>query len=116
MTFLQHVILISLLSLAQSSDSLYWDWGRCPKVSVKSDFELDRYLGTWYEIARYPAPFESFDDRCTTAQYSLLDDGSVSVYNSGMRPDGSLYDAEGVARAPDEDEPAKLKVRFSKCK
>ena len=41
-------------------------------------FELDRYLGTWYEIARYDAPFQE-GCTATTATYSLRDDGLIRV-------------------------------------
>ncbi|XP_072027480.1 apolipoprotein D-like [Amphiura filiformis] len=114
MKFLQQaVFLLSFLTVAQSL-SFYWDWGRCPKVTVKQDFQVQEYLGTWYEISRYPAPFESFDDRCTQAVYSEDErENYIGVYNSGLRPDGSIYSVEGYAWIPDPEQPGKLKVTFS---
>ncbi len=51
-------------------------------VAVVDDFELDRYLGTWYEIARLENSFEK-DFTSVTATYSLAGDGSVEVLNRG---------------------------------
>jgi len=55
-----------------------------PDLAVVRSVELDRYLGTWYEIASYPAWFQS---NCTavtavTAEYSLREDGLINVVNS----------------------------------
>ncbi|HMD67272.1 MAG TPA: lipocalin family protein [Chitinivibrionales bacterium] len=46
-------------------------------------FDLNRYLGTWYEIARMPAGFENNLIR-VTATYSLRNDGKVKVENEGV--------------------------------
>lgn len=62
-------------------------------------FAIDRYLGTWYEIARYPNRFER-DCYAVTAQYSLRDDGKVRVLNTCRKGaiDGPVKTADGVAR------------------
>ena len=52
-------------------------------VSPVKNFELDRYLGTWYEIARYPNRFQK-GCVAVTADYSLRDDGKIRV----VGPDG----------------------------
>ena len=71
---------------------------------------VKRYLGRWYEIARYEQRFER---GCTnvTADYSLRGDGRIEVLNSCRRPDGTLRVARGVAKAVSASN-AKLKVRF----
>lgn len=74
-------------------------------------FELDRYLGKWYEIARYPMKFEKGLSH-VTAEYSLNPDGSVKVLNSGTDEDGERHYAEGKAKVPDLNDPARLKVSF----
>ncbi len=84
-----------------------------PNEAVRS-LDLQRYLGTWYEIARLPT---SFERGCvgTTATYSLRPDGDVRVLNRCHKEtlDGPVKDAEGKAWLPDgKAEPGKLKVQF----
>ncbi len=52
------------------------------KVTPVENFKLERYLGTWYEIARLDHSFERGLTR-VTAQYSMRDDGGVRVVNRG---------------------------------
>ena len=68
------------------------------KQTVRS-LDLDRYLGKWYEIARFDHPFER-DMVGVTAEYSLRPDGKIRVLNSGYKPDfnGKFKTAEGKAR------------------
>ena len=80
-------------------------------VAVKG-FELDRYLGTWYEIARLDHSFERGLDNIT-AEYSLRDDGGVKVINSGYsKEDGEWQQAEGKAYFVHDTDEAHLKVSF----
>jgi len=84
-----------------------------PELTVVDSVELDRYLGTWYEIASYPAWFQK---NCTavSAQYSLRDDGLIKVVNSCHKGslDGKLKRSKGRAKVVDTDTNAKLKVSF----
>jgi len=82
------------------------------KTTVK-ELDLNRYLGTWYEIARFPHSFEK-NLVGVTATYSLRDDGKIKVLNQGYKNtlDGELSVAEGKAKIPDPLEPGKLKVSF----
>jgi apolipoprotein D and lipocalin family protein len=80
-------------------------------VAVK-DFELDRYLGKWYEIARLDHSFERGLSNIT-AEYSLSDDGGVKVINSGFsKEDNEWQQAEGKAFFVDETDIGHLKVSF----
>ncbi len=80
-------------------------------VAVKN-FELDRYLGKWYEIARLDHSFERGLSNIT-AQYSLRDDGGVKVINSGFsEEDNEWQQAEGKAFFVDETDSGHLKVSF----
>lgn len=75
-------------------------------------FELDRYLGEWYEIARLDHSFERGLD-CVTADYSLRDDGGVRVLNRGVKLDaGEAKEAEGRAYFIDDESVGRLKVSF----
>ena len=87
----------------------------CTKDSVDnstvSQFDLSRYLGTWYEIAKYDHSFERGMDNAM-AQYILQDDGTVIVLNTAWK-DGQYKIAEGKAKYPNPDkEPGALKVTF----
>ena len=75
--------------------------------------ELDRYLGKWYEIARFPNRFEK-ELVGVTANYSMRDDGKIEVLNEGRKGDlnGELKQAKGKAKVPDMSNPAALKVSF----
>lgn len=82
------------------------------QTTVK-ELDLNRYLGTWYEIARFPHSFEK-NLVGVTATYSLHDDGKIKVLNQGYKNtlDGELSVAEGKAKIPDKSQPGKLKVSF----
>lgn len=82
------------------------------KTTVK-ELDLNRYLGTWYEIARFPHSFEK-GLVGVTATYSMRDDGKIKVLNQGFKNslDGKLSVAEGKAKIPDKSQPGKLKVSF----
>lgn len=85
------------------------------KVDVTSVNQLDlkRYMGTWYEIARYDHSFER-NLVGVTATYKLRPDGKITVINQGYKNtlDGKLSRARGKAKQPDPEEPGKLKVSF----
>lgn len=75
-------------------------------------FELDRYLGRWYEIARLDHPFERGLER-VTATYTARDDGGVRVINRGYRPSTGEWDeAQGKAYFVGDRDVGQLKVSF----
>jgi apolipoprotein D and lipocalin family protein len=80
--------------------------------SVVSSVDLNKYSGRWYEIARYPTFFQRNCER-STADYQVIDDKSISVYNVCYKKDGSTSDISGKATIVDPAVPAKLKVRFN---
>ncbi len=75
--------------------------------------DLSRYLGRWYELARYEAPFQRGCDG-VTADYSLNSDGSIKVVNRCHKGavDGPVKTATGKARLVDGSDGAKLRVSF----
>ncbi|GGD02166.1 lipocalin family protein [Halopseudomonas salina] len=90
--------------------------GGCVKLpeNVKpvSDFEADRYLGTWYEIARLDHSFEKGLSQ-VTAQYSLRDDGGIRVINRGYSKEKDEWqEAEGKAYFVEDENTGYLKVSF----
>ena len=83
-----------------------------PNVTPVTNFKLDRYLGKWYEIARFDHSFEKGLSH-TSAEYSLREDGGVRVLNRGYRADKKEWkDAEGKAYFVDATDVGYLKVSF----
>jgi apolipoprotein D and lipocalin family protein len=84
-----------------------------PPLQTVARVDLQRYMGTWYEIASYP---QWFQEGCsgTTASYAMREDGRVDVVNRCFKGglDGEEDVAEGVARVVDGDSNARLEVSF----
>jgi len=77
-----------------------------------NNFEIDRYLGRWYEVARLDHSFER-DLQAVTAEYVTRDDGGIKVINSGRNIDsGEIQQAEGRAYFVDDPSKGHLKVSF----
>ena len=79
-------------------------------LEVVPHVELEKYLGKWYEIAHLPAKFQEGCNE-TTATYTLLKDGSISVLNQAIK-NGKMKQAKGKAKVVDKNSNAKLKVTF----
>lgn len=81
-------------------------------VTPVSNFELDRYLGRWYEVARLDHSFER-NLEAVSAEYALRDDGGIKVINSGRNIDsGQIQQAEGRAYFVEDPSIGHLKVSF----
>ena len=107
------VITIPLLFIGFVFNSFNNSNSMIDKSTVK-ELDLEKYLGTWYEIARYDHRFER-GLAGVTANYSMRDDGKIKVLNSGYKESlsGKYSEAIGKAKIPDpKNEPAKLKVSF----
>ncbi len=81
-----------------------------PPLEVVDHVDLNRYLGKWYEIASVPVSQQE-GCTCTTAEYSLLEEGVIRVVNT-CRKDGELDQAEGKAFIVPNSGNAKLEVQF----
>tara|TARA_B110000495_G_C22908524_1_gene530448 strand:- start:140 stop:697 length:558 start_codon:yes stop_codon:yes gene_type:complete len=81
--------------------------------TVVTELDIDSYLGTWYELARFDHSFER-NTVGVTANYSMLEDGMIKVVNTGFKNtlDGKQTIAIGKAKIPDSNIPSKLKVSF----
>lgn len=81
-------------------------------VKPVEDFKVEKYLGTWYEIARLDHSFERGLSR-VTATYSMREDGGVKVLNRGfMTEENTWKEAEGKAFFVNEPTQGFLKVSF----
>jgi apolipoprotein D and lipocalin family protein len=86
--------------------------GMPDKIKPVQPFELQRYLGTWYEIARLDHSFERGLSH-VTANYSMREDGGVKVINRGYSEENKKWkSAEGKAYFVDKTDTAYLKVSF----
>ena len=101
------VYLVFLLSLSLSSCL-----GLPESVHPVKEFDLNKYLGRWYEIARLDHSFERGLDG-VTAEYSLRDDGGVRVINKGFSIEENKWkEAEGKAYFVRDQDEGYLKVSF----
>ena len=93
--------------------ALLYSCASIPKnAKAVKNFDIDRYLGTWYEIARFDFRFEKDLDN-VSAQYSLNEDGNVIVLNSGYNHKKAEWKkADGLAKFRGNKDVAELKVSF----
>ena len=104
---MKNVICLTLLACSLQLVSCSKDFDN----STVNEFDLSRYLGVWYEIARYDHSFERGMDN-TMAEYILQDNGKVFVLNTGWK-NGKFKVAEGKAVYKDPvGEPGAMKVSF----
>ena len=81
-------------------------------IKAVNNFEVNKYLGQWYEIARLDHAFER-DLSHVTATYSLREGGGLQVINKGFnQAKGQWSEAQGKAFFVDGDDKGHLKVSF----
>lgn len=81
-------------------------------IEPVKNFQAERYLGTWYEIARLDHSFERGMQQ-VTAEYSLRDDGGIKVINRGFKAAKQEWaEAEGKAYFVEDQQTGYLKVSF----
>lgn len=84
-----------------------------PAVTTIAALDVTRYMGTWYEIAKFPNRFQAKCVANTRAHYVAQTDGSVQVLNSCTTTDGSATEALGKALQVGPSTSPKLQVRFA---
>ena len=75
-----------------------------------ADFDLNRYYGTWYEIAAIPGFLQTRCARDTQSEYRAADNGAISTHIHCLRADGSVETSEAQARPLDPALPSVLKT------
>ena len=104
----------SILSAVISSIGLSLCESQCMAQvnnSTVKNFEIEKFVGKWYELARYDHFFERGMTN-VTADYTLLDDGKIRVVNSGIK-NGQKKEIVGKAKYPDpQKHPGTLAVSF----
>lgn len=88
-------------------------FGPAIDYSTVSNVDLEKFMGRWYEISRFPHSFEK-NLVGVTADYSLGETGEISVINRGFKDtlQGKLMEAQGKGKIPDLEKPGMLKVSF----
>ncbi|XP_060776885.1 apolipoprotein Da, duplicate 1 [Neoarius graeffei] len=85
-------------------------WGACPEPSTQRGFNLRRFMGRWFEVAKLPAQFEK--GKCIETNFTLVSDGSALIQSSEIL-NGEVRRIEGTAVVEDQKNPAKLGISFS---
>ncbi len=98
------IVLGSSQAIAQQSDQA---------VKTVASLDVPRYLGTWYEIAKFPNWFQKKCVSNTKAVYTAKPDGNLQVLNSCKTAGGETSEAEGLARQIGAKDSPKLEVRFA---
>ena len=82
-----------------------------PSFAVVENFEIENYLGKWYEIARLDHSFERGMSN-VTAEYELKSNGTIKVLNKGKKKNGKWSSAVGKAKFRSDANKGALKVSF----
>jgi apolipoprotein D and lipocalin family protein len=82
-------------------------------VQTIASLDVNRYVGTWYEVAKYPNRFQKQCASHTRAQYLAQTDGSLQVVNRCVTREGETLEAIGQAHQVGGTSSPKLQVRFA---
>ena len=105
--------LLLALAAAHSTPAQAQDAGAKRPLATIASLDVPRYMGRWYEIAKFPNRFQRDCVSNTSATYSVLPDGKVKVVNRCRQADGSDKSADGLARQVGGAASPKLEVRFA---
>lgn len=78
-----------------------------------ASLDVPRYMGTWYEVAKYPNWFQKRCIANTSATYAIQPNGMLQVLNRCQKEDGSMSEALGAAKQVGDASSPKLEVRFA---
>lgn len=78
-----------------------------------ASLDVARYMGTWYEVAKYPNWFQKRCIANTSATYAIQPNGMLQVLNRCQKEDGSMSEALGAAKQVGDANSPKLEVRFA---
>jgi len=84
--------------------------GDCAEGPIITDFDISKYLGTWYEIEKFPTPFEA-EMKCVYAKYDSIGTNNISVLNSGVKSEKSS-NITGFASKDDSSKPNHLSLHL----
>lgn len=89
-----NLIAVVLLMTASQTSAQKWEFGGCPNYVTQVNFNLNLFLGTWYEAEKYPIPGEVLG-RCVTSRYSQNSLLEYRIFNqqitAGTNQEDSIY-------------------------
>ena len=109
----QLFICVALLQITASVNAQATPAAELQAVKTIPSIDVARYLGTWYEIAKFPNWFQRKCLSGTNANYQLKEDGNVRVTNRCKVEGGEMAQAIGTARQIGGATSPKLEVRFA---
>ena len=109
----QLFICVALLQITASVNAQATPAAELQAVKTIPSIDVARYLGTWYEIAKFPNWFQRKCLSGTNANYQLKEDGNVKVTNRCKVEGGEMAQAIGTARQIGSATSPKLEVRFA---
>jgi len=109
----QLLICLALLQITASVNAQATPAAELQAVKTIPSIDVARYLGTWYEIAKFPNWFQRKCLSGTNANYQLKEDGNVKVTNRCKVEGGEMAQAIGTARQIGGATSPKLEVRFA---
>jgi apolipoprotein D and lipocalin family protein len=86
---------------------------RAESLTPITALDVPRYMGVWYEVAKFPNWFQRKCVSDTQAEYRLLDNGRIQVTNRCRKSNAEWMQAEGEARQIGPSNSAQLQVRFA---
>ena len=101
-------VILGLLLAASAFSALAQD-----ALAPIPSLNVPRYMGSWYEIAKYPNFFQRKCISNTVAEYSAQPDGTVRVFNRCTQEGGKVIDALGQARQIGNATSPRIEVRFA---
>jgi len=104
---------VATTALAQAANGVATTRGPLTPVRTVDAVDLNRYVGEWFEVARFPNRFQRQCASDVRASYTQRPDDRIDVINRCRTEDGSITEAHGVARVTDDRTFAQLKVRFA---
>lgn len=84
-----------------------------PALRTIPSLEVPRYLGRWFEIAKFPNRFQQQCVSDTSADYTLMGNGQIQVLNQCRLLTGQMQEARGQARQIGGADSPQLQVRFA---
>ena len=80
---MRHQICFTAAAILATSADARFKWGTCPEYKRMPNFNVERFMGTWYSIRKNFLNLFEIGQTCVTANYQYQDDGTVRVYNTG---------------------------------
>jgi apolipoprotein D and lipocalin family protein len=113
LTFSVEALLLALTLALGSGTAMAAENPPSPQVKSIDQIDIARYMGSWYEVAKFPNWFQRKCVQNTKATYQLISPAQIQVLNQCQTASGETIQALGMARPQANGLPAQLEVRFA---